>query len=172
MSSGRHQGESPVGFPAIRAASTGWLIVLRWYLIMLGFGNLVWEFAHLPLYTIWRTGSRGDIVFAAVHCTGGDILIGTASLVLGLVLGGGGWPNARAAYLRVAVLTIGFGVAYTIFSEWLNVVVRKSWDYSSFMPIVPGMNVGLSPLLQWVVVPVAGFWLAGRSCVNWGRREA
>ena len=29
----------------------------------------------MPLYTLWSTDTVGEIVFAAVHCTGGDILI-------------------------------------------------------------------------------------------------
>ncbi len=28
---------------------------------------------------------------------------------------------------RVAALTIGFGAACTVFSEWLNVVVSQTW---------------------------------------------
>ena len=171
MSDSRQQGVSPVGERGVGATSAAWLTVLRCYLVALALGNLAWEFAHLPLYTIWKTGRSGEITFAAVHCTGGDILIGTASLVLALALGGGGWPSASAAYLRVAVLTGGFGLAYTVFSEWLNVAVRKSWGYSELMPVVPGTTVGLSPLLQWVVLPVVAFWLARRRlCVD--RRQA
>ncbi len=151
-----------LGGRAAGAVSTAWLTVIRWYLVAIALGNLVWEFAHLPLYTIWRTGRSGEIIFAAVHCTGGDILIGTASLVLALVLGGGGWPNAPPTYLRVAALAVGFGLAYTVFSEWLNVVMRKSWAYSELMPVVPGTNAGLSPLLQWVAIPLVAFWLARR----------
>jgi hypothetical protein len=135
-----------------------WLTALRWYLVTIALGNLAWEFAQLPLYTIWNTGSTGDIVFAAAHCTGGDILIATAALVFALLLWGAGWPMARDIYRRVAALTVVFGLAYTIFSEWLNVVVRKSWAYSELMPIVPIVDAGLSPLLQWIVVPLTAFW--------------
>lgn len=146
----------------IAAAPAPWLTALRWYLVAIAAGNLVWEFAQLPLFTIWKTGSTGDIVFAAVHCTGGDILVATASLVLALLLLGAGWPMTRHAYQRVAALTVVQGLAYTVFSEWLNVVVRKSWAYSELMPIVPVVNAGLSPLLQWIVLPLAAFWWAKR----------
>ena len=142
----------------IAAAPAPWLKALRWYLVTIALGNLVWEFAQLPLFTIWKTGSTGEIVFAAVHCTGGDILIATASLMLALLLWGAGWPSARDVYRRVAALTVVLGLAYTIFSEWLNVVVRKSWAYSELMPIVPIVDAGLSPLLQWIVVPLTAFW--------------
>lgn len=146
----------------VAAGPAPWLTALRWYLPAIAIGNLVWEFAQLPLFTIWNTGSTGEIVFAAVHCTGGDILIATASLMLALLLWGAGWPVTRHAYRRVAALTVASGLAYTIFSEWFNVVVRKSWAYSELMPIVPIVNAGLSPLLQWIILPLAAFWWAAR----------
>jgi hypothetical protein len=36
-----------------------------------------------------------------------------------------------------------------------SIVVRRSWAYSSFMPMVSlfGLGIGLSPLLQWIMVP-------------------
>jgi hypothetical protein len=146
---------------SVAAAPAPWLTALRWYLVAITAGNLFWEFAQLPLYTIWKMGSRSEIVFAAVHCTGGDLLIATASLVLVLPLSGAGWPIRRRTYRRVAALTVAFGVAYAVFSEWLNVVVRKSWAYSELMPIVPIVDAGLSPLLQWIVLPLAAL-LVGR----------
>jgi hypothetical protein len=144
------------------AAAAPWLTALRWYLVVIAVGNLGWEFAQLPLFTIWKTGSARDIIFAAAHCTGGDILIATASVVLALLFWGRGWPIARHTYQRVAALTVLLGLSYTVFSEWLNVVVRKSWAYSDLMPVVPIVNAGLSPLLQWIVVPLAAFWWAAR----------
>lgn len=51
-------------------------------------------------------------------------------------------------------------VGYTIFSEWLNIVVRKSWQYSELMPVVPFIDTDLSPLLQWIIIPNLGLWWA------------
>lgn len=48
---------------------------------------------------------------------------------------------------------------YTILSERYN-LVQGSWAYSSLMPMVPGLKIGLSPLLQWLIVPVVAWWLA------------
>jgi hypothetical protein len=64
----------------------------------------------------------------------------------------------------VGTATLIFGICYTVFSEWLNVVVRAAWAYSGLMPVIPllGMDVGLSPLLQWIVLPLAAFWFAYR----------
>ena len=135
----------------------GWLPTIRRYLAAVLLGNLVWEFAHMPLYTLWRTGTPAEIAFAALHCTGGDVLIATASLVLALLVAGQlGWPGE--GHRRVAMVTIALGLGYTVFSEWLNVEVRQSWAYADLMPTLPWLGTGLSPVMQWLVVPAIAFW--------------
>ena len=57
---------------------------------------------------------------------------------------------------------IVLGIGYTIFSEWLNVEVRRSWAYSSAMPVLPWLGTGLAPVLQWIFVPGFGFAMAAR----------
>ena len=49
-------------------------------------GHFVWEAAQLPLYTLWRTGTPREIIGALFHCTGGDILVTTATLAAAGVL--------------------------------------------------------------------------------------
>tara|TARA_R110002049_G_scaffold73512_1_gene190012 strand:- start:49 stop:567 length:519 start_codon:yes stop_codon:yes gene_type:complete len=133
------------------------LLSLRRYFLVIAPLNLVWEVAHMPLYTLWQTGTTEEIVFAAVHCTGGDILIAMSALMLSLLIVGAGWPQGRTGVKRVVVMTMALGVAYTVFSEWLNIVVREAWAYSELMPIVPMIDAGLSPLLQWIVIPGLAF---------------
>ncbi len=141
------------------AVQTGWLSVLRCYLVAMAVGNLIWEFAHMPLYTLWETGSRSEIVSAALHCTGGDILIATGSILVALFLfGSSQWPGV--GYRRVGLVTILIGVGYTVFSEWLNIEVRKAWAYRDPMPVIPVINAGLSPIAQWIVLPIIAFWWA------------
>ena len=137
--------------------SAPFLLSLRRYFFVIALLNLVWEFMHLPLYTIWNTGSTQELAFAAVHCTGGDILIAMSTLMFSLLFAGDGWPQNRSTIHRVVVMTVVAGVGYTIFSEWLNMEVRKAWAYSDLMPVVPVIDAGLSPLLQWIVVPGLAF---------------
>jgi hypothetical protein len=139
-----------------------WLPTLRRYIAFVAVANLIWEFAHLPLYTLWETGTAGELAFAAVHCTGGDVLIALSSVMLALFLAGTpGWPAVGRG--RVLLLTVLFGLAYTVFSEWLNIEVREAWAYRDLMPIVPLLDAGLSPVLQWIVIPLAAFrWAVPR----------
>jgi len=144
--------------------SANWLVALRVYLLTTAGADLFWEAVHLPLYTLWQTGSAGANIFAVVHCTLGDVLIALASLTIALILVGHcDWPARRFA--KVAALTLVLGGGYTVFSEWLNVIVRRSWTYSSLMPIVSlfGFAIGVSPLLQWVVVPILALYMARRT---------
>lgn len=144
-----------------RLNGVGWLATLRRFLIFVAAGNLAWEIAQLPLYTIWYEGTFGEIAFAVAHCTGGDILIASASLLLALLLvARPTWPDET--YRQVAALAVGFALSYTVFSEWLNTEVRGSWAYSELMPVVPVLDAGLSPLAQWIVIPIAAFWWARR----------
>ncbi len=133
-----------------------WLGGLRIYLGFTIAFHLIWEAVQLPLYTIWRTGTRREIAFALFHCTAGDFMIVTLSLVLALIcFGGPAWP--REWFTPVMLATLATGIGYTVYSEYLNTVVRKAWTYSELMPTLPPFGTGLSPLLQWIVVPIIGF---------------
>lgn len=139
-----------------------WLAGLRRYLAFVVLANLVWEVAQLPLYTIWTDASPAAIAFAALHCTAGDLLIAASSLLGALLLAGHPcWPAKR--YWATAIWAIAGGFAYTIYCEILNTQVRGTWAYRDIMPTLPWIGVGLSPLAQWIVIPVAAFlWLHHR----------
>ena len=62
-------------------------------------------------------------------------------------------PVGLAAFL-------GAGLAMTLGLEWWNVSVKHSWAYSADMPSVAG--IGLSPIVQWIVLPPLILWLARR----------
>ena len=160
----RTSGAPPPGGTSPALPEVDWLRGLRGYLAVIAVGDLVWETLHLPLYTIWWTGTVRENAFAVVHCTLGDLLIALSALTLSLALAGNrDWPARR--FRRVAALATTFGVGYTVFSEWLNIVVRAAWAYSELMPIIPafGFDVGLSPVVQWIVVPLLAFRQARRS---------
>ena len=60
-------------------------------------------------------------------------MIAIAALLVALVIAGDRrWPEAR--FWLVAAIAVGGGVAYTIFSEWLNTEIRGSWAYTGWMP--------------------------------------
>lgn len=127
---------------------------LRWTLLLLPL-ELGWEVAHLPLYTSWQTKSTAVLAFDVLHCTAGDALIAFSSyLAAALLLRAPDWPKTAA--LRGLVLATALGTAYTIGSEWFH-LRAGDWAYEAAMPRVAG--VGVSPLLQWLVLPALGVLL-------------
>ncbi len=135
------------------------------YGLFIAVANLAWESAHLPLYTLWTEGGDGDLLFAVVHCTVGDLMIAFATLCSALLLTGNiAYPNQR--FNRVLGLTVGSGIAYTFFSEWLNVSIRQSWAYSDLMPVVPITGTGISPVAQWIFIPLFGLLWARRKLLD------
>src|SRR3546814_6655752 len=72
----------------------------------LAVGNLAWEFVQLPLYTIWYEGSLWEILFAVLHCTGGDLLIASAALLGALMIAGDGrWRSEERRVGKECVST-------------------------------------------------------------------
>lgn len=132
------------------------------FLATLGLLNLVWEVAQMPFYTIWQESTWGEIVFALAHCTAGDVLIGVFSATGAILLTGMRWPRDARSRLLFIGYFIGISLSYTIFSEWLNVVVWKNWAYSAMMPVIPPLDTGLFPVLQWIMMPLMASWLSLR----------
>ena len=134
-----------------------WRRALRAYLTFVLAAHGLWEIAQIPLYTLWRDGTLGEIVFALAHCTAGDLIIAGATVGLALMINrSSAWP-AESRW-SVAATAIVLGLVFTTFSEWLNVEVRATWAYAPAMPRLLPLGTGLSPFAQWIVVPLAGFW--------------
>ena len=151
------------GAPWYRDAAARSLI-LRRYLPWLAGLSLAWEIAQLPLYTIWNDDRPAYIAFAVLHCTAGDVLIGLAALAVALVITRA--PALAAWRWRsMAIVTAAIATSYTAFSEWMNTFVLRSWEYSALMPRISlgDIELGLSPLVQWLLIPPLALSLASRA---------
>lgn len=128
--------------------------------------NLAWEVAHVGFYTLWAEENLMTVVRALVHCTFGDVAIAlTAYVLTGLMLRLSDWPQTRPVIGAVIVVIIS--MAYTAWSEWYNVYQLGSWTYSKSMPLLFG--IGLSPLLQWLILPpllTLAYWLTCRRLLD------
>ena len=112
--------------------------------------NLAWEIAHVRLYTIWMEADGLRIAWSVFHCSLGDVVIALAMFALvGLVFRRADWPASRP-WAGGAIVVIG-AMAYTVWSEWFNVYRAGNWGYAAGMPLIFG--IGLSPLLQWLILP-------------------
>jgi hypothetical protein len=131
------------------------LIRVALYIGLAAIGHFFWEAGQLPLYTLSQAARPREIVTALIHCTGGDILI--TAITLAVAAAPARLFRWRAFGRRMVSTAIMLGAAYTVFSEWLNVDIRRSWSYTAAMPVLPLFGTGLTPLLQWLAIPGLAF---------------
>jgi hypothetical protein len=62
------------------------------------------------------------------------------------------------------MLTSGFVIGVMI--EWVTVSVLSRWVYTVQMPLLPGLGVGVVPVMQMIVLPPLIFHLVA----TWRRR--
>jgi hypothetical protein len=123
--------------------------------------NLTWEIAHVRLYTIWMESDGPGIAWAVLHCSLGDVVIALTMFALtGMALWRLDWPASRP-WTGGVIFIVGT-VAFTVWSEWQNVYRAGNWGYTESMPTIVG--IGLSPLLQWVVLPPLIVWVYRIAC--------
>lgn len=145
--------------PPSIAIKSKWSHVPELQLIMFGLPlQLLWEIAQFPLYTIWHEGEWSYILYGLIHCTLGDVLIMLCCYWLVALL------NRNRFWYRTNILVNGFlftllGLGYTIYSEMLNVNIKSTWAYTDLMPIIPVIEIGGMPFMQWVLVPPVTLWL-------------
>ena len=121
--------------------------------------NYLWELAQAPLYF-------GMESFRAVwwHCFVASL--GDGLLVLGIFATG--WVILRRHTWFVHPGVAGYGVMVAaglvigVTVEWVAVHIFARWMYTAWMPRVPGLAVGLVPVLQMLVLPPFIFHLVAR----------
>ena len=114
--------------------------------------SLLWEVAQFPLYTVWHQNDWGYILYGLAHCTAGDLLILLVIYELVALL------NRNRRWFEGKILFNGLlftlaGLGYTIYSEITNVRIKGTWGYTELMPIVPVIEIGGTPFLQWLLIP-------------------
>ena len=123
--------------------------------------HFVWEFLQVPTYAGMAEMNHWDGVKLCTSATVGDVGFAlTAFWITSAASRSRQWivePRVWQIALFVLVgigLTVGFEHYYTEVSE--------RWNYSDLMPLVPPFGTGLSPLVQWIAIPLLVLSLARR----------
>ena len=126
--------------------------------------NFVWELAQMPLYV-----EDGKLLEFAAHCIVPSL--GDGVIVL-IIFGMGWWVLRRADWFvrpraSAYALMLVTGLIIAVLIEWIAVYGLGRWSYTARMPILPVLGVGLSPVLQMLLLPpvifnAAAWWLKRR----------
>jgi hypothetical protein len=120
-----------------------------------------WEMLQSPFFQGMTTARHGEAVRICTLATLGDVGLMLVNFwIVAWVGGGRRWP-LEPTVARMAGFT-GLGLAATILFEILATQVWHRWHYSSLMPTIPMLEVGLIPLLMWGVLPPLILWFVRR----------
>lgn len=141
---------------------------LRWpELALAGFAfllNFPWEIIQSPLFEDMARMPHGDALKYCTRAAFGDAGIMLIAFWTVAVLSGRGrdWLQ-QSGRMAIAIFVI-IGVLITTAIEVLATSGRwlEGWTYSADMPILWGVNVGLVPVLQWIILPPAAVLLTRR----------
>lgn len=128
------------------------------------FGSIiafVWEMLQLPFYD---TGdlSPPEVVYRCGLAAVGDSGIMVAAYSAAAIGSAEGpWLIAMSRYRIAGYLAVGLSITaaiehFAIGSDW-------GWTYSPAMPLLAGTEIGLVPVLMWIIVPVVALWLTRRT---------
>lgn len=112
--------------------------------------NVIWENLHSYLYV----GYMGDKITELILLRASfwdAIIIGILSLPFIFIL------NIK----KLAWLIIPVGFLVSIIIE-LYALQTGRWTYNEFMPIIPILNVGLSPTIQLGLLGYFSYWFVAR----------
>lgn len=85
------------------------------------------------------------------------------------ILGGLDWFRRPGAAGYAWMLVSGLVIAIAV--EWTSVHILKRWSYKPAMPLLPGLEIGLLPVAQMLVLPPAIFAIAARLTPKQLRRK-
>ena len=123
--------------------------------------NFIWEMLQMPLYTGVMQKPYSESVVICLLATAGDVAIMLGAFwLLALLAHSRHWVSGSDSKQVVQFTAIAFVIG--IAAEEVAIKPLHSYSYNSRMPIVPVLGMGLVPLLQWILLPLAVFFLSKR----------
>ena len=112
--------------------------------------NYPWELAQAPLYE-WAGESRNALWHCFVAALGDGVLVLLIFAAGLVVLRRTDWFERRGVRGYLVMLAAGPVIAIAV--EWAAVHVIQRWAYTDQMPRIPGLNIGIVPVAQMLVLP-------------------
>ncbi len=131
-------------------------------LIMAFLFNFVWEVIQMPLYRD-APFSVAHIAFCGLASIADALMVLLIYLSFALVMKNPFWGQNLTLSMILMVMVVGGLGAVAAEMRHLS---SGTWAYDSSMPIIPVVNVGLSPVLQFMLLPACIYYLGFRFIIH------
>ena len=136
-------------------------MIKRIYLIislifLFGFGaNFIWEKMHIVLYQNYESYANALVFPVSLHASFIDaIIIFGIYFCIALLQRNIFWLDSFNPKSVFLVLLLGFIISVLI---EVDALAKGKWAYNNLMPIIPFIRIGLSPVLQMLILPLIVF---------------
>lgn len=125
--------------------------------------NYPWEFIQAPLFEGMAAQPHWQGVKICTQAAIGDaVILLMAYWGVALAHRHRGWITVFRWRTTGLFLLIGLSVTICIEALAVRGWWLESWNYAVSMPVIPGLRVGLLPVLQWVMLPPVVVAMVGR----------
>lgn len=126
------------------------------------FTSFIWEMLQMPFFDV-GSATSWDSTLGCTLATFGDAgIMVLAYTVVSIVNRNRHWMHRLTSGMIGTYLLSGLGITVIIEKIATSVPTQWGWRYSELMPLVPGTNVGLVPILMWIIIPLITLWFARR----------
>ena len=114
--------------------------------------NFIWEIWQVPLFQSMDNLTHFEATIGCTRAAGGDVVILLVAF----------WTMALTARSRswiihpTTIQVTGFiavGIVITVVVEAISIHVLNRWQYATAMPTLPIIGTGITPILQWLMIP-------------------
>ena len=118
--------------------------------------NLIWELVQMPLYKDALYDVQ-HIAFCALASIADALMVLLLYLAVALIFRNPLWIRyLKWQQIGIVILIGGIGA---VLAEMRHLSLG-SWAYADSMPIIPIVSVGISPFLQFMVLPLLIYFLS------------
>ena len=128
------------------------------------FTSFIWEILQMPFFDV-GSASYWERTLGCTRATFGDVgILVLAYTAVSIITRNRNWLHSPKHWMISIYLLTGLGI--TVIIEAMATSVPREWGwgwrYSELMPLVPGTNIGLVPVLMWIFIPLITLWFARR----------
>ena len=124
--------------------------------------NLIWEIAQGFLYEGYIYDFK-HISFCALASIADVFMVFLLYFGFSIVFGDFFWIQ-RATWRKVILVMLVGGLG-AVFAESRH-LAAGNWAYANTMPLLPIGDVGLSPVLQFMILPILIYWISYKMAIE------
>ena len=121
--------------------------------------NFPWEILQGPLYAGMTKAAHWHASLICARATLGDTVVTTAAYWVMALISGRNWIASPTRPQAIAFVAVN--IATSVAMEKLAIATGR-WAYGTEMPIVPLIDVGLSPVAQAAILAPLTAWFVRR----------